>query len=74
MRHDPSPVPKQDRPAPAARQRDLGHWQGSRQPLLMTHVKEGALQLWDGDLWINVPRGAQFKNGSGGNLFEYEDD
>ena len=40
----------------------------------MARVKEAALQVWDGDVWANVPRGAQFNAGCGGGpLFEYED-
>lgn len=39
----------------------------------LCRVKEAVLQVWDSSIWINVPRGAQFKNGAGDNLFEYED-
>lgn len=40
----------------------------------MAQVKDAALQIWDGEVWVNVPRGAQFFSGCGGGaLFEYED-
>jgi hypothetical protein len=35
-------------------------------------VKGGALSVWDGSNWIEVPRGTQFNKGNGGgHLFTY---
>ena len=39
----------------------------------MARVQAHVLQIWDGDHWVNVPRGARFRAGNGRDLFEYED-